>query len=121
MPTLDEVLSHHLEDEQLEELVCVYLQNRFGYLVRGDYLLCHPERAVATVQVRSRPPRLPTTRAVERVYAFPPNDGPPRPNVVELDYEDFVAFVASERWSLPLGVAQWVSWALDDERMAATA
>lgn len=121
MPTLDEVLTTHLEDEQLEELVCVYLQNRFGYLVRGDYLLCHPEREAATVQVRSRPPRLATTRTVERVYAFPPTGRPPRPNVTELDYEDFVSFIVSERWSLPLGVAPWVSRALDGQQALATA
>jgi hypothetical protein len=114
MPTLDEVLTTHLEDEQLEELVCVYLQNRFGYLVRDDYVLCHPEREAATVQVRSRPPR----RTVERVYAFRPTARTGLPRVVELDYEDLADFIRSERWSLPLGVAEWVSRALDGETLA---
>ena len=41
--------------------------------------------------------------------------------MTELDYEDFVSFIVSERWSLPLGVAPWVSRALDGQQALATA
>lgn len=132
-PTLDEVLTSCLDDEDLEDLVHMYLQCRFGYRsMRGtrrtstpayEYVMRHPDGHEAVVQVkrgRSTVPRdagsLPTTE-VERVYVFSPTGsyGPdPAANVVELDYDDLIEFMGNDRWSLPPRVGVWVSQALDD-------
>ena len=60
-PTVEQMLTDHLGDDALEELICVYLQNRYGYLVRArtpaaagyDYVLRNAARTEVLVHARS--------------------------------------------------------------------
>jgi hypothetical protein len=139
-PTLDQVLTGYLDDDDVENLVCVYLQNRLGYLLRptsagpgiaaNEYVLRDAHRHEALVWARrghSRVPRdarsLPTD-AVDQVFVFSPTDtyGPdPAPNVTEIDYEDIIGFIRTERWSLPQSVEHLVGNALDDDERRSAA
>jgi hypothetical protein len=133
-PTLDRVLTRYLDDEDIENLVCVYLQNRLGYLVRSasagpgiatdEYVLRDADRHEALVWARRghslvpRDARTLPTDAVDQVFVFSPTDtyGPdPAPNVTAIDYEDIIRFIRTERWSLPQSVEDWVGNALDDD------
>jgi hypothetical protein len=133
-PTLDRVLTGYLDDEDVENLVCVYLQNRLGYLLRStsagpgiatdEYVLRDADRHEALVWAKrghslvARDARTLPTDAVDQVFVFSPTDtyGPdPAPNVTEIDYEDMIRFIRTERWSLPQSVEYWVGDALDDD------
>jgi hypothetical protein len=132
--TLEQVLTDHLSDEDLENLLCVFLQSRFGYLVRtgsargdaaaGEYVLRNAVRNEAVVRARHGHVTVPRDSsslradAVDNVFVFSPTNtyGPdPAPNVIEIDYDDLVDFIRTERWSLPRSVEDWVSQALDTD------
>jgi hypothetical protein len=123
--TVEQILSDVLDDDALEELIRVYLQNRYGYLVRTpapgeahrDYILRDAARNEALVHARGGDvlvardaPSLPTD-IVDLVFVFSPTGtyGPdPAPNVREIDAADLIDFMGSEPWSLPLSVSQWI-------------
>lgn len=127
-PTLDEVLTSYLDDRDVLDLVRVYLQRRFGYLVRPparrpamlgweDVLRDRVGRK-AIVRARcgwSVVPRVAASLpsgAVDQVFVFSPTGtyGPdPAANVSELDYDDVIEFMRSERRTLPPSVEHWVS------------
>lgn len=130
--TLDEVLADRLDDGELENLVCVYLQNRHGYMLRPPSRLSgevhagpvfrdadHREAVVCARGGHAPVPRDSQsllTGAVDRVFVFSPTDtyGPdPAPNVIEIDHAEIIDFIRSERWSLPQGVEYWVDRARD--------
>jgi hypothetical protein len=132
-PTLDDVLTSYLDDRDVRNLVRAYLQRRLGYLVRPparrpglagwNPVLRDGHGCEAIVRARrgwSRVARdassLPT--GIDRVFVFSPTGsyGPdPAANVTELDYDDMIEFMGSERSSLPDSVAHWVSHALDED------
>jgi hypothetical protein len=133
-PTIEQVLCDYLDDRELETLLCVYLQNRLGYLLRPEsrrlqvdadgYVLRNALRDVALVQARRghvpvpRDARSLGAKQVDHVFVFSPTDtyGPdPAPNVTEIRRDEIVEFIRSERWSLPQSVEDWVSRALDDD------
>jgi hypothetical protein len=128
--TVEQVLSNFLDDDALEELICVYLQNRYGYLVRTpapsethrDYILRNPDRDEALVHARrggmlvDRDAQSLPAEFVDEVFVFSPTNtyGPdPAPNVREIDARELIDFIRSERWSLPLSVSEWIERALD--------
>ena len=127
-PTLDDVLTTYLDDHEVQNLVCVYLQRRHGYLVRPcgrrpglapwEYVLRDARGREALVRARrgfSCVPRDPgslPTDAVDLVYVFSPTGtyGPnPAANVVELEYDDLVDFMRDEHWNASATVEQWLS------------
>ena len=131
-PTLGEVLTSYLDDRDLLDLVRVYLQKRFGYLVRRparratmvgwEDVLCDSfgRQAIARARrgwsVVPRAASLPT-EAVDQVFVFSPTGtyGPdPAPNVTQLDHDDIIEFMSSERRILPPSVEHWVSRASDE-------
>jgi hypothetical protein len=133
-PTLEQVLCDYLDDQELETLLCVYLQNRLGYLLRpvsrqppvdaDGYVLRNALRDVALVHARrghvavARDARSLGAQEVDRVFVFSPTDtyGPdPAPNVTEIPRDEMVEFIRSERWSIPQSVEEWVSRALDHD------
>jgi hypothetical protein len=131
-PTLDQILATCLSAQDLEDLVCVYLQRRYGYLVlpasrRPDtpayeYVLRHPDDGhEAVVQVKSGDATVPVdsaslpTAAVERVFVFSPTESygdDPAPNVTKLGRQDLIDFMHSEPRCLPPLVAHWVRQAV---------
>ncbi len=132
-PTLDEVLIGYLDDRDVQNLVCAFLQHKFGYLIRRparrpgiaawEYVLRDAYRREAVVRakrgwsvVARDAPSLPGD-VIDQVFVFSPTGtyGPdPAPNVVELDYDEIIEFMRTERGSLPSSVEHWVSRALDD-------
>jgi hypothetical protein len=133
-PTIEQVLCDCLDEEELENLLCVYLQNRLGYLLRpcsrrpdvhaDGYVLRGRMHDVAVVH--ACPGHVPVprdagslgARDVDHVFVFSPTDtyGPdPAPNVTEIRRDEMVEFIRSERWSLPQSVEGWVSQALDGD------
>jgi hypothetical protein len=130
--TLQQILADRLEDDALEQLVCVYLQNRYGYLVRSrppgavdhGYLLRNAAHKQALVRARSRhtlvardEASLPT-HTVDHVFVFSPTNtyGPdPAPNVCAINAEDLIDFIRTESWSLPLSVSEWIERAADEQ------
>ena len=132
-PTLDEVLTSFLCDREVQDLACLYLQRRYGFLVRPtarrpgiaewEAVLRDGYGREAIVRARrggSVVPRdaavLPTD-AVDQVFVFSPTGtyGPdPAPNVTELDYYDIIDFMRNDRSILPRSLDHWVSRALDD-------
>jgi hypothetical protein len=130
--TVQQMLTEHLDDDALEELICVYLQNRYGYLVRTrtpdaaghDYVLRNAARTEVLVHARgggmlvARDADSLPTDIVEYVVVFSPTNsyGPdPAPNVREINAEDLIEFIRSEPWSLPQRVSKWVERAVDEE------
>lgn len=130
--TVEQILTDRLDDDALEELVCVYLQNRFGYLVRTsrspavgyDYVLRNAARGEAVVHARradtlvARDASSLPTDAVDQVFVFSPTNtygADPAPNVREIDAEDLIDFIRSECWSLPQSVSEWIERAVDEE------
>jgi hypothetical protein len=128
--TVGQILSNVLDDDALEELICVYLQNRYGYLVRtsalsvapNDYILRDAARNEALVHARgggalvARDAHSLPTDVVDQVFVFSPTNtyGPdPALNVREIDAEDLIDFILSEPWSLPLSVSEWIERGLD--------
>jgi hypothetical protein len=126
------VLADRLDDRELENLVCVYLQNRHGYLLRpasrlsadidGEWVFRDRDHHEALIRARHGHASVPRdsdslpTNAVDRVFVFSPTDtyGPhPAPNVTEIEYADIVEFIRTERWSLPQGVGYWVDRVID--------
>lgn len=134
-PTLEDILTRQLDDDALEDLICVYLQNRFGYLVRNatgrapdyDYVLrnCDGEEALVHTRAGEEPvardaSALPAG-AADRWFVFSPTNtyGPdPAPHVEEIAVEDVIAFIRSEPWSVPLTVSDRLE-ELDRDRWAA--
>jgi hypothetical protein len=131
--TVQQILTDRLDDNALEELICVYLQNRHGYMVRTrtpraaghDYVLRNAERTEVLVHARgagmlvARDAHSLPADVVEHVLVFSPTDtyGPdPAPNVREMNAEVLIEFVRSEPWSLPQSVSEWTERAVDDER-----
>jgi len=131
-PTLDDVLTTYLDDHEVQSLVSVYLQRRYGYLVRPrgrrpglapwEYVLRDAQGREALVRARrgfSCVPRDPGSLpadAVDFVYVFSPTGtyGPnPAANVVELEYDELVEFMRHERWNASATVQEWLSRALD--------
>lgn len=131
-PSLEEVLTSYLDDRDLEDLVCVYLKSRLGYLPRPPsrgsgiaafkYMLRDTDRRSAIVRARrgyaamARDAGSLPTDAVDEVFVFSPTGtyGPdPAPNVKEIDHRDVVEFIRNERSSLPETVEQWISRASD--------
>lgn len=129
--TVKQILTDHLSERALEELICVYLQNRHGYLVRPrtarvseyDYVLRNPARDEALVHARAgdtlvaRDAHSLPTDIVDHVFVFSPTNtyGPdPAPNVREIDAQDLINFIHSEPWSLPQSVNVWVEQAVDE-------
>jgi len=133
-PTLDDVLTTYLDDRDVHNVVRAYLQVRLGYLVgpaarrpglaAHELILRDPRRREAIVRARrgwSRVPRdadsLPTD-VVDQVYVFSPTGtyGPdPAPNVIELEYDEIIEFMRSERCRLDGTVERLVSRALDSD------
>lgn len=132
-PTLEEVLSSYLDDREVLDLVCVFLQRRFGYRVRPparrpgiaawEDVLRDSYQREAIVRARCgrsvvpRSAALLPSDAVDQVFVFSPTGtyGPdPAPNVTELDYGEVIDFIRSERRFLPRSVEHWVSRASDD-------
>lgn len=133
-PSLDEMLTGYLDDRDLEDLVCVYLQSRHGYLPRPPsrnlgiaafkHMLRESDRRSAIIRARrghaalARDAGSLPSDAVDLIFVFSPTDtyGPdPAPNVREIDYQDIVEFIRNDRPSLPENVEHWVSRASDDE------
>jgi hypothetical protein len=132
-PTLDEVLTSYLDDWDVQNLVCAFVQRKFGYLIRRatrrpgvaawEYVLRdgYGHQAVVRAKrgwspVARDAPSLPGD-AIDQVFVFSPTGtyGPdPAPNVVELDYDEILEFMRTERRNLPSSVEHWVSRALDD-------
>ncbi|MGA2924825.1 MAG: hypothetical protein ABSG43_02335 [Solirubrobacteraceae bacterium] len=125
--TLDEVLTTYLDDRDVQQLVSGYLQRRYGYLVRPwvrrpglagwEYVLRDGHGREALVRARrgfSCVPRDPgslPSRAVDLVYVFSPTGtyGPnPAANVVELEYDEIVAFMRHGCWSTSPAVTGWL-------------
>jgi hypothetical protein len=123
--TIEQVLCNCLDDDELEILLCVYLQNRLGYLLRpvsrqaqfgpDGYVLRKGLDHVALVSARRG--HIPVPRdagslgapEVDHVFVFSPTDtyGPdPAPNVTEIRRDEMVEFIRSEGWSLPLSVSR---------------
>jgi hypothetical protein len=131
--TVQQILTDHLDDDALEELICVYLQNRYGYLVRTrtpdavgyDYVLRNAARIEVLVHARGevsvvvRDAHSLPTDIVEYVLVFSPTNtyGPdPAPNVREINGADLIDFIRSESWSLPQRVSELLERAVDEER-----
>lgn len=129
--TLEEILRSCLDAQDLEDLICVYLQRRYGYLaVPGrrqpdtpayEYVLRHPDGHEAVVQVKRghapvlRDAQSLPTEAVDRVYVFSPSGtyGPtPARNVTTLTNEEIIAFMRNERTCLPRNIEHWISQAI---------
>jgi hypothetical protein len=132
-PTVEQMLTDHLGDDALEELICVYLQNRYGYLVRArtpaaagyDYVLRNAARTEVLVHARgggmlvARDADSLPTDIVDHVLVFSPTNtyGPdPAPNVREMNVEVLIEFIRSEPWSLPRSVSEWMTRALHEEQ-----
>jgi hypothetical protein len=130
--TVEQILADYLDDEALEQLICVYLQNRFGYLMRTgaprpasyDYILRNTAHNEAVVHARggdtlvARDAYSLPTSAVDHVFVFSPTNtyGPdPAPNVREIDAEDLIDFIRTESWSLPQSLSEWIERAADEE------
>lgn len=133
-PTLDEVLDTYLTSNDLEDLVIVYLRHSRGYLVtpqRGksnntiayEYVLRHPKdghEAVAQVKAGRSPIRcdagaLPTG-TVARAFVFSPTrsyEGEVADGVEQLERDDLLHFMRTQRWALPKLVEYWVAFAED--------
>jgi hypothetical protein len=122
---LYELLSTRLEDDELEELLCVYLQRRHGYFVHGSawspfrrpYMLRNAEGNTATVQVvdsstgRSRFERRIHPDGIDRVFVFSRREHSGEqdiPGVAHVHHEDLVELIETEAWTLPLAVAQYL-------------
>lgn len=131
-PTLNDMLTSYLDDRDILDLVRAYLQRRFGFLVRRparrrtvvgwEDVLRDSFGREAIVRVRrggsvvSRAAASLSTGPVDQVFVFSPTGtyGPdPAPNVTQLDHDDVVEFMRSERGILPSSVGHWVTRASD--------
>lgn len=131
-PTLDDMLTSYLDDRDVLDLVRAYLQETFGYPVRrparrrtlgsedvlrdsfGHEAIVRARRGGSVVRCTAASL---STGAVDQVFVFSPTGtyGPdPAPNVTQLDHDDVIEFMRSERRILPPSVQHWVSRASDD-------
>ncbi len=133
-PSLDDVMSEYLGDDDLEALVSAYLQDRHGYLARplpARFEAGAPTHALRGAQsgwavVRAKRGHQLLARdasslpggSVDEVFVFSPTGtyGPdPAPNVTAVEYDNVVEFIRTKRSRLPDPVERWVRHALDDD------
>ena len=130
--TLNDVLRSYLDDRDVLDLVRAYLQRTFGYPVRrpARHRIVGSEDVLrdsfghdAIVRARRGGSVVPctaaslSTGAVDQVFVFSPTGtyGPdPAPNVTQLDHDDVIEFMRTERRILPPSVRHWVSRASGD-------